>query len=97
MAIAALPVVLTSPSPRGSHHALANLSDAPARFVLVCTPGRFERYFDLMTAEQDGVEPPPEARKPRPHGIPGGLPIGEYGLDMTACRADLHSALALEN
>ena len=28
-------------APRGSHHALANLSDAPARYLLVCTRGGF--------------------------------------------------------
>jgi quercetin dioxygenase-like cupin family protein len=33
-------------APRGDHHTLANLSDAPARYVLVCTPGGFERRFD---------------------------------------------------
>jgi hypothetical protein len=38
----------------------------------VCAPARFERYFDLMTAEQDGLDPPPVALKPRPHGIPVG-------------------------
>jgi quercetin dioxygenase-like cupin family protein len=64
-------------APRGSHHALANLSDAPARYLLVCTPGGFERYFDLITAEQTGTDPPPEALKPRPHGIAVGPPIGK--------------------
>jgi quercetin dioxygenase-like cupin family protein len=63
-------------APRGSHHALANLSGAPARFLLVCTPAGFERYFDLITAEQDGVQPPPEALKPRPHATIVGPPIG---------------------
>jgi quercetin dioxygenase-like cupin family protein len=31
---------------RGRHHTLANLGDAPARYLLVCTPGGFERRFD---------------------------------------------------
>jgi quercetin dioxygenase-like cupin family protein len=30
---------------RGVHHTLANLSDAPARYLLVCTPGGFEHKF----------------------------------------------------
>jgi mannose-6-phosphate isomerase-like protein (cupin superfamily) len=33
-------------APRGSHHTLANLGDVPARYLLVCTPGGFERRFD---------------------------------------------------
>ena len=35
-------------APRGVAHTLANLSDAPARYVLVCTPAGFERYFARM-------------------------------------------------
>jgi quercetin dioxygenase-like cupin family protein len=65
-------------APRGSHHALANQSDAPARYVLVITPAGFERYFDLITAEQTGVDPPPEALKPRPHSTVVGPPIGGH-------------------
>ncbi|MCC6176674.1 MAG: cupin domain-containing protein [Chloroflexi bacterium] len=63
-------------APRGSHHALANVSDAPARYVLVITPAGFERYFDLITAEQTGVDPPPEALKPRPRSTVVGPPLG---------------------
>jgi quercetin dioxygenase-like cupin family protein len=33
-------------APRGAVHTLANLSDRPARYLLVCTPGGFERRFD---------------------------------------------------
>jgi len=65
-------------APRGSHHALANQSDAPARYVLVITPAGFERYFDSITAEQTGVDPPPEALKPRPHSTVVGPPIGGH-------------------
>lgn len=68
-------------APRGSHHALANLSDVPARYLLICTPGGFERYFDLIAAEQDGVNPPPEALKPRPHSTVVGPPIGRHRAD----------------
>ena len=45
-------------APRGVRHTLANRSGAPARYVLVCTPAGFERYFARMEAEQAGVEPP---------------------------------------
>jgi mannose-6-phosphate isomerase-like protein (cupin superfamily) len=33
---------------RGVAHTLANHSDAPARYALVCTPAGFERYFARM-------------------------------------------------
>jgi mannose-6-phosphate isomerase-like protein (cupin superfamily) len=38
-------------APRGSHHTLANLSAADARYLLVCTPAGFERYFARMADE----------------------------------------------
>jgi mannose-6-phosphate isomerase-like protein (cupin superfamily) len=41
-------------APRGVAHTLANHSDAPARYVLMCTPAGFERYFARMN------ENPPE-------------------------------------
>ena len=41
-------------APRGVAHTLANHSDATARYVLVCTPAGFERYFARMN------ESPPE-------------------------------------
>lgn len=33
-------------APRGVHHTFANLGDAPASYLVVCTPAGFERYFD---------------------------------------------------
>ena len=41
-------------APRGVAHTLANHSDGPARYLLVCTPAGFERYFARMN------EDPPE-------------------------------------
>jgi mannose-6-phosphate isomerase-like protein (cupin superfamily) len=41
-------------APRGVAHTLTNQSDAPARYLLVCTPAGFERYFARMN------EDPPE-------------------------------------
>jgi mannose-6-phosphate isomerase-like protein (cupin superfamily) len=70
-------------APRGAHHTLANQSGVEARYVLVCTPAGFERRFDLMAAEQAGVEPPPEARKPIPETIFVGPRIGERQGDGT--------------
>jgi quercetin dioxygenase-like cupin family protein len=51
---------------RGVHHTFANLSGAPARTLIICTPAGFERYFQRMAAKRAGVEPPPEAREPWP-------------------------------
>ena len=53
-------------APRGVAHALANHSDAPARYVLVCTPAGFERHWARAAAEAAGVEPPAWALQPIP-------------------------------
>ena len=45
-------------APRNVAHALANHSDAPARYLLVCTPAGFERHFARIAAEAAGVAPP---------------------------------------
>src|SRR3954449_7666468 len=65
-------------APRDAHHTLANLSAAPARYLLVCTPAGFERYFDRLAAEAAGPEPPaPPACPPRGGGArPPGPPAG---------------------
>jgi quercetin dioxygenase-like cupin family protein len=62
-------------APRGSHHTLANLSGRPARYLLLCTPAGFERYFDRMAAQAAGVDPPGDALKPFPETIVVGPPI----------------------
>ena len=43
---------------RNVPHTLANHGDAPARYVLVCTPAGFERHWARVAAEAAGVEPP---------------------------------------
>ena len=53
-------------APRGVPHTFANLSDAPARYLIVCTPAGFERYFARMAAERQGVQPPDWALQPIP-------------------------------
>ena len=53
-------------APRNVAHALANHSDAPARYVLVCTPAGFERHWARAAAEAAGVEPPEWALQPIP-------------------------------
>ncbi len=45
-------------APRNVAHALANHSDAPARYLLTCTPAGFERHWARTAAEAAGVEPP---------------------------------------
>jgi quercetin dioxygenase-like cupin family protein len=72
-------------APRGSHHALANLSGAPARYLLVCTPAGFERYFARIEAEQTGIDAPAEAYQPVPPVTRVGPRIGERDdLDAAA-------------
>jgi quercetin dioxygenase-like cupin family protein len=53
-------------APRNVPHALANHSDAPARYVLVCTPAGFERHWAREACAAAGVEPPAWARQPIP-------------------------------
>jgi quercetin dioxygenase-like cupin family protein len=57
-------------------HTLANRTDRPARYLLLCTPAGFERYFDRLAAEAAGTEPPPEAAGPVPETIVVGPQIG---------------------
>jgi quercetin dioxygenase-like cupin family protein len=53
-------------APRNVAHALANHSNVPARYVLVCTPAGFERHWARVAAEAAGVEPPDWALQPIP-------------------------------
>lgn len=53
-------------APRNAAHALANHADAPARYVLVCTPAGFERHWKRIAADAAGVEPPRWALQPIP-------------------------------
>jgi hypothetical protein len=62
-------------APRGVPHTFANLGDAPARYLLVCTPAGFERYFARIAAEQAGVDPPEWATQPIPQVTRVGPPI----------------------
>jgi quercetin dioxygenase-like cupin family protein len=64
-------------APRGAPHTLANLSGARARYVLVCTPAGFERYFARLAADQAGEDPPEWALQPIPEVTRVGPRIGE--------------------
>jgi quercetin dioxygenase-like cupin family protein len=57
-------------APRGVHHTLANLADVPARYLLIITPGGFERRFDA------------EPSAPYPETIVVGDPIGGAGTTL---------------
>jgi quercetin dioxygenase-like cupin family protein len=53
-------------APRNVPHTLANHGDAPARYLLVCTPAGFERHWARIAADAAGVEPPQWALQPIP-------------------------------
>jgi quercetin dioxygenase-like cupin family protein len=61
---------------RGQAHTVANLSGRLARYLLVCTPAGFERYFARNAASQDGVDTPEWANQPIPEVTTVGPPIG---------------------
>jgi quercetin dioxygenase-like cupin family protein len=64
-------------APRNVAHTLANHSDAPARYVLVCAPAGFERHWARIAAEAAGVEPPQWALQPIPEITVVGPQIAE--------------------
>ena len=61
--------------PRNVPHAPANHSNAPARYLLTCTPAGFERHWARIAAEAAGVEPPQWALQPIPEVTVVGAPI----------------------
>ena len=61
--------------PRNVAHALANQTDADARYLLVCTPAGLERLFARMEAASQEVEPPDWALQPPPEVIEVGPQI----------------------
>ena len=62
-------------------HTLANRGGEVARFLIVCTPARFEREFARRAAARAGVEPPTWAMQPLPKVTVVGLRIGESASD----------------
>jgi mannose-6-phosphate isomerase-like protein (cupin superfamily) len=60
---------------RGVPHTFTNLGTVPARYLIVCTPGGFERYFARMAAERRGIDPPDWALQPIPEVATVGPPI----------------------
>ena len=66
-------------APRNVAHALANHSDADARYLLVCTPAGLERHFARAMAAAEGVEPPDWALQPSPEIIVVGPQLAREG------------------
>jgi quercetin dioxygenase-like cupin family protein len=64
-------------APGGVVHTFANLGDAPARYLLLCTPAGFEGYFARLAAQAAGTEPPSWALAPTPPVTTVGGRIGE--------------------
>ena len=64
-------------APRNVAHTFANRSGADARYLIVCTPAGFERYFARMEAERAGVDPPGWAMQDWPKVTRVGPRIGE--------------------
>jgi quercetin dioxygenase-like cupin family protein len=64
-------------APGGVAHTVANLSDAPASYLLICTPAGFERYFAKIAAEHAGEDPPTWALQDVPEVERLGPQIGE--------------------
>jgi quercetin dioxygenase-like cupin family protein len=62
-------------APRGTHHTFSNRGDADVRWLIICTPAGFERYFQQLAAREAGVEPPPEALEPWPEVTVVGPPL----------------------
>jgi quercetin dioxygenase-like cupin family protein len=60
---------------RNVPHTLANHSDEPARYMLVCAPAGFERHWARITAEASGNELPEWAHGPIPEVTVVGPPI----------------------
>jgi quercetin dioxygenase-like cupin family protein len=62
-------------APRGVPHTFTNLGADRARYLIVCTPAGFERYFARMAAQRQGVDPPDWALQPTPEVTRVGPPI----------------------
>ena len=62
-------------APRGVPHTFTNLGADTARYLIVCTPAGFERYFARRAAKLQGVDPPDWALQPIPEVTTVGGPI----------------------
>jgi quercetin dioxygenase-like cupin family protein len=79
----------------GAVHTLANLTDAPARYLLVITPAGFERYFEDSAAdvpETTVVGPPID---PSAGAAPTPLPERGAGINVLVRGADSDGRVAV--
>ena len=60
-------------------HTFANQGAQDARYLIVCTPGGFEREFARRAAKKEGVDPPEWALQEVPAVTRVGPRIGEPG------------------
>lgn len=67
-------------APSGIPHTLANNGEAPARFLIICSPAGFERQLARRAAAQAGIDPPDWALGPVPDVTYVGPRIGERRL-----------------
>jgi quercetin dioxygenase-like cupin family protein len=65
-------------APRGVPHTLANHTEAPVRFLIICTPAGFERQLARRAAAQAGIDPPDWALQPIPEVTYVGPPIDDH-------------------
>jgi quercetin dioxygenase-like cupin family protein len=70
-------------APRGMPHRVANLTDAPAGYLLVLTPAGFEREFARRAAKEAGVTPPAWALQTLPEVNYLGPRIGKPRVTRT--------------
>ena len=80
----------TSFAPRNVAHTLANHGDAPARYLLVCTPAGFERHWARAAAEAAGIAPPQWALQPIPEVTVVGPPIAAPLAGHATAAASAH-------
>jgi uncharacterized RmlC-like cupin family protein len=72
----------------GTPHTFTNRSEAPARFLIVCTPAGFEREFARRAAALAGIEPPSWAVQPIPEVTVIGPPISDDDIRRPRARHD---------
>ena len=63
-------------APSGAPHTFANRGPVDAHYLIVCTPGGFEREFARRAARKEGVDPPEWALQDVPPVTRLGPPIG---------------------
>ena len=63
-------------APGGAPHTFANRGATDAHYLIVCTPGGFEREFARRAARKEGVDPPEWALQDIPPVTRLGPPIG---------------------